>query len=328
MKQLRLLKILSIVRSFVFSAVNKEFLIFLFFLALSGGFWLLTALNETYEKDFIVPVHMANLPKDVVITSNDEDVVRVTLRDKGFAIMGYLYTERLRPIVLNFANYANKSRGKGVIPAADIQKQLYTQLSGSTKIVAVKPERLEFFFNYGQSKRVPIRLAGTIKPGDQRYLADYKFFPQFVTVYASNKALDSIKEVRTEDLNITNFSDTIVETVELHRIEGVKIVPSVVRLALYPDVLTEESIEVPISAENLPPDKVLRTFPSKVKVHFIVGVSRVRSITADAFKVAANYAELVEHPADKCTLYLRKAPPGVRKVRLEINQVDYLIEQK
>ena len=74
----------------------------MFFLGLSGGFWLLATLNETYEKDFIVPIHLTNLPKDVVITSNDDDVVRVTLRDKGFTIMGYLYTERLRPIVLNF----------------------------------------------------------------------------------------------------------------------------------------------------------------------------------------------------------------------------------
>ena len=328
MKPLRLLKIYSIVRSFVFSTVNKEFLIFLFFLGLSGGFWLLATLNETYEKDFIVPIHLTNLPKDVVITSNDDDVVRVTLRDKGFTIMGYLYTERLRPIVLNFANYANKSRGKGVIPAADIQKQLYTHLSGSTKIVAVKPDKLEFFFNYGESKRVPVRLLGNIQPGDQRYLANYKFIPEYVTVYAHNKELRNIKEVQTEELNIVNFSDTIVQTVALHRIEGVKIVPSTVRLALYPDVLTEESVEVPVSAENLPGDKVLRTFPSKVKVHFIVGVSRVRSIKADAFKVVVNYADLVNQPADKCTLYLRKVPQGVRKARLEINQVDYLIEQK
>lgn len=328
MKPLRLLKIYSIVRSFVFSTVNKEFLIFLFFLGLSGGFWLLATLNETYEKDFIVPIHLTNLPKDVVITSNDDDVVRVTLRDKGFTIMGYLYTERLRPIVLNFANYANKSRGKGVIPAADIQKQLYTHLSGSTKIVSVKPDKLEFFFNYGESKRVPVRLLGNIQPGDQRYLANYKFIPEYVTVYANNKELRSIKEVQTEELNIVNFSDTMVQTVALHRIEGVKIVPSTVRLALYPDVLTEESVEVPVSAENLPGDKVLRTFPSKVKVHFIVGVSRVRSIKADAFKVVVNYADLVNQPADKCTLYLRKVPQGVRKARLEINHVDYLIEQK
>ena len=40
---------LKIVRGFLFTLVNKEFLIFLFFLLLSGIFWLLMTLNETYE---------------------------------------------------------------------------------------------------------------------------------------------------------------------------------------------------------------------------------------------------------------------------------------
>ena len=44
----RILKsIYSIVRNSFFNIVNKEFLIFLFFLALSGAFWLLLALNDT-----------------------------------------------------------------------------------------------------------------------------------------------------------------------------------------------------------------------------------------------------------------------------------------
>ena len=48
----RILKsIYSIVRNSFFNIVNKEFLIFLFFLALSGAFWLLLALNDTYEKE-------------------------------------------------------------------------------------------------------------------------------------------------------------------------------------------------------------------------------------------------------------------------------------
>ena len=60
--------------------------------------------------------------------------------------------------------------------------------------------------------------------------------------------------------------DTIQQTVELQTIKGVKIVPNTVKLTLYPDILTEEAIEVPITAVNMPQGKVLRTFPSRVKV--------------------------------------------------------------
>ena len=328
MKRPRLLKVYAFVRNFMFSSVNKEFLIFLFFLALSGGFWLLAALNETYEKEFLLPVRLANVPKNVVITSNEDDVVRVTLRDKGFTMMAYLYSQQLRPVLLNYSNYANKKTGRGIIPTAEIQKQLYTQLYGSTKIVSVKPDRVEFSFNYGESKRVPIRMAGVVSPGERRYLSDLKFMPSFVTIYANRRLLDSIKAVYTEDLHIVNFSDTISRLVSLRRIEGVKVIPNKVKLMLYPDVLTEESIEVPVMAIHLPADKVLRTFPSRVKVHFTIGVSSVRSIRSDAFSVVADYAELAAHPSEKCTLYLKTIPQGARNARLEIEQVDYLIEQK
>ena len=46
----RLTQIFKVVRNFLFSSVNKEFLIFLFFLFLSSVFWLMMTLNETNEK--------------------------------------------------------------------------------------------------------------------------------------------------------------------------------------------------------------------------------------------------------------------------------------
>lgn len=328
MKEFRLPKIYTFIRGFMFSSVNKEFLIFLFFLALSGGFWLLATLNETYEKDFYVPVHITNIPKNVVITTNEEDTVRVTLKDKGFTIMAYLYSHKLQPVLINYGSYARKKAGKGVVPVADIQKQLYSQLYSSTKIVGAKPDKVEFYFNYGESKRVPIRMFGNVVPGERRYLAGYSFMPDYVTVYANKHMLDSIKVVYTEELNIINFNDTIVTTVSLSKIPGVRIEPAQVKMALYPDILTEEAVEVIISSINMPEGKVLRTFPSKVKVHFTVGVNVVRSIKPENFKVVVNYDELAAKPSEKCTLHLVNVPRGVKNSRLEISQVDYLIEQK
>ena len=43
-------RLASIFRNLLFSMFNKEFLIFLFFLLLSGAFWLVMTLNETYER--------------------------------------------------------------------------------------------------------------------------------------------------------------------------------------------------------------------------------------------------------------------------------------
>ena len=312
----------------MFSIVNKEFLIFLSFLVLSGVFWLLMVLNETTEREYSVPVRIANVPRNVVMTTDVQDTVRVTLRDKGFTLFANWYRDCFGPIKLNFSNYANKKTGKGVILQGDIQKVLMQRIYGSTKVVSVRPDKLEFFFNYGISKRVPVRLNGHISPGKNYYLARTQFSPENVTVYATKDILDSISYVSTEYLNLENFEDTVVQMVNLKTIRGVKVVPTQTQVTLYPDILTEETIDVPITAVGMPSGKVLRTFPPRVKVSFVAGASLIRNIKPEQFKVVVNYEEVASHPSDKCNIYLRQVPHGVSMPRLEVSQVDYLIEQQ
>ena len=315
-------------RNFLFRWVNKEFLVFLFFLALSSIFWLMMTLNETYEQEICVPAHLVNVPKNAVITTDIEDSVHVTVRDKGYTLITYMYGDRVPQIKINFNTYANRQGGYGTVSASELQKFLYQRLGGSSKIVSVKPDHLEFYFNYGQSKHVPVHLNGYIVPDKSYYLARTKFWPEVVTVYASRKILDSIKYISTEPLRIVNFADTVIREVPLVRIKGVKTVPSRVRVGLFPDIMTEESIEVPIRPINVPDGKVLRTFPSKVRIRFTVGASMFRNVQKNHFTVVADYNDIMGNTTSKCRIYLRESPHGVRNPHLEIDQVDYLVEQR
>ena len=225
----RLTQILRVVRNFLFSSVNKEFLIFLFFLFLSSVFWLMMTLNETYEKEISVPVRLVGVPKNAVLTTEMEDTVRVTVRDKGFALASYIYGEGVKPVSVNFQTYANRQTGQGMVPAADLMKMV-TQRFSMSKVVQVKPDKLDFYFNFGLSRRLPVRMAGYVVPGKSYYLARTQFWPDQVTVYANKRTLDSLRFVKTVPINITNFGDTVIRTVELEKIKGVKIVPILLRL--------------------------------------------------------------------------------------------------
>lgn len=321
------LHILKLIRNFLFGWMNREFLIFLFFLILSGAFWLLMALNETYEKEIEIPVQLVEIPKNVVLTSDTTTNVRVMVRDKGFSIIAYLYGNKIRPIRVGFKSYAKKT-GTGIITSTELQKLIARQLFNSSNIVSLKPDKYDFFYNYGLKKRMPVKLVGKIVPGQSYYLSKILFAPDSVDVYASREMLDSIKHVNTEPLNISNLTDTVVRDVALYKIKGVKYVPEKVRISICPDILTEENCEVPIEAVNMPDGKILRTFPSRVTVTFTVGASIFRSITPDRFKVVADYNELMANPSDKCNIYLRSVPHGVRNARLSVNKVDYLIEEQ
>lgn len=324
----RLTQIINMVRNFLFSSANREFLTFFFFLVLSTIFWLMTALNETYEREIGVPAYLVNIPKNVVVTSDMEDTVRVTVRDKGFALLAYTYGEGIRPINVNFQSAITRQSGYGVVSSQELMKMINQRFSGSSKIVQVKPDRLDFHYNYGLSRQVSVKMAGHVVPGKSFYLARTRFWPEKVTVYGSKQALDSLRFVKTVPINITNFNDTVLRTVALETIKGVKIVPNTVRIGLYPDILTEENIEVPITAVNMPEGKVLRTFPQRVTVNFIVGASMFRSISPEQFAVVVDYNEIIDHPSDKCSIHLRETPQGVRNARLKMTQVDYLIEEQ
>ena len=316
--------ILKAVRNFLFSGLNKEFLIFLFFLALSGIFWLMMTLNETMEREFKIPVRLTGVPRNAVMTGELVDTVRVTIKDKGFTLVTYDF----RPLTFRFSSYADEDTGEGVVPVADVQKQVLSQMYGSSKLLQLKPGKFDFYFTYGSSKKVPVVFRGKITTHKSYYLAHTEFNPSMVTVYANKQQLDQLQAVEIEPFNYRNLQDTIRQMVKIKKIRGVKIVPPMVRISVYPDVLTEESVEVPVTAINMPPGMVLRTFPSKVTVRFTIGASLFRTIKPSLFKVVVDYEELAANPSDKCTLQLRSVPRSVSKASLEMDRVDYLLEQQ
>ncbi len=318
-------RIFSFVRNFLSTIVNKEFLIFLFFLSVSGLFWLVITVTETYEREFSVPLRLVNVPKDIVVTSEVDDTVKVTIRDKGYILLAYKYTLTDDPISIDYKLHAPKDE-KSTVSASELQKLIYQQLSKSSRIISLKPDRLVYYFTRGKSKTVPLRLNGKIVMGQSHYVSRIVFSPERVDVYARKSLLDSIHYAFTENMVISNLTDTIVRTVALKKVLGAKFVPSEVKVTIYPDILTEANVEVPITAVNMPEGKTLRTFPSRVKVLFVAGVGNVRNISANQFRVEADYSDIEAHPSEKCSLSLVAMPQGVRNPRLEISEVDYLIE--
>ena len=312
----------------MFSKINKELLIFLFFLALSGIFWLSLTLNDTYEQEFAIPVSIIDVPKNAVLTSDEVHTVKMTIRDKGIVLTAYHYGDYLKNINLHFRNYT-RNNGTGSISAQDLQKVVYQRLLSSSKIVSIKPEKMEFYYNYGSKKQVPIRWSGRVIPEELYFISRVEYSPDSVTVYASDEKLDSINMVYTEPLNYANFRDTLTVNCHLSKLKGVKMVPDHVQVSFFTDVLTEERIEgIPIKGINMPEGKVLRTFPAKVTVSFVTGVSVYRNLRPEDFLVVADYQEIKQSPSEKCRIYLKNVPAGISRAKLETSLVDYLIESQ
>jgi hypothetical protein len=307
--------------------MNKQFFVFLFFLFLSAVFWLIITLNDTYEQELKVPVRIVNIPKNVVLTSAAVDTVKATVRDKGWMFLSYLYGEKKYEVKLNYKNY-DRGNGGGMTSASELKRLVEQTLESTSKVTAIKPERLEFFYNNGERKRVPVQWTGRVIPEQLYFISQVAYKPDSVDVYASKEKLDSIRYVYSEPLNYVGFHDTLTVSCRLAHDTDVKVMPEHISISVFTDVLTEENISVPIQCINLPKGKVLRTFPAKVKVNFVAGAAQIRTLNPEEFVVVADYAEIMEKPSEKCNLYLNTVPQGISRAKLSTKQVDYLIEEE
>ena len=132
----------TIVKNFLLSNINKQLFTFMFFLTLSAIFWLILTLNEDYEKELKIPVRIVNLPRNVMLTSASIDTVRATVNDKGWVLLNYMFGEYKQQVKIDFKSY-DKTYGKGIVPNADLKRAIEQCLESSSKVTAVKPEKLE-----------------------------------------------------------------------------------------------------------------------------------------------------------------------------------------
>lgn len=314
------------IRNFLLNQNSREFLIFLFFLFIAGAFWLLQTLNNDYEAELSIPVRMKGVPNNIVLTSEPPSELRIKVKDKGTVLLNYMLGKSFYPVNLDFNDYP-RSNNHVRIFASEFEKKILSQLNASTRLLSIKPDTLEYIYSTGKSKLVPVRLQGKVVAARQYYISDTLYSPDSVLVYAPKKILDTITAAYTERLDLEGIADTLKQRIALAAVKGVKYVPGTVDLTFPVDIYTEKTVEVPVHGINFPADKLLRTFPSKVKITFQVGLGRFRDIKANDFVLNVSYEELIKLGSDKYTVKLKSLPVGVSHVRIVPAQVDFLIEQ-
>ena len=321
------IRTLEKIRSFLLAKKSREFLIFLFFVFVSFSFWLLQVLNDDYETELSVPLKMKNVPENVVLTSELPKEIKVRLHDRGTVLVNYLFGQTIYPVVVDFNDYSEKGSQVRFLTST-LNKRIVSQLSQSTKVLSVKPDTLEFIYTRGEGKKVPVKLRGEVKAQRQYYISDIVYSPDSVMVYAPKEILDTITSAFTESVYLENIEDTVHHRVALMPVKGARFAPLHNDVTFLVDVYSEKTVEVPIRGINFPNDKILRTFPSKIQVTFQIGLSQFKNVNAEDFVIVVDYEQLRNNKTEKCKPVLMQAPVNVNHVRMNPQEIEYIIEQK
>ena len=315
------------IKAFLLSKQCKEALIFLFFVLVASAFWLLQTLDGTFQTELNVPLRLKNVPKDVVLTSDFPDNVQIKVEDRGTVLLNYLLGRTFFPITFDFRDYLDK--GNHVrISSTELLKKVSTQLNVSTKLISIRPDTLDFVYTRGKARKIPIRLDASLQAGQRYYVAAIKLRPDSALVYAPQGVLDTLSAVYTRKVNMNNISDSADFRVELIKVKEAKLIPSYADVAVYVDMYSEKTVEVPVVGINFPAGKVLRTFPSKVQVTFQVGLRSFKAVHASDFFIGVTYEDVLRAKEDKLYLSVKGYPDNVNHIRINPVSVDYLIEQQ
>jgi hypothetical protein len=323
-----LAKIWVRIRNIFFGKKSHEFFVFLFFFVVSAGFWLLQTLNETFETEISVPLALKNVPEKVHVTTNLPSQIHVTIRDRGTTLIRFFRYSVQNALEVDFEKYdAGLSNARVQVPITDVQRMIHSQLGVTSHVIAVRPDTLEYYYNRGIARRLPVKVCGSISASPQNYIQSMNISEDSVLVYAPNNVLDTMQYAYTQAVNLLGLKENVTQNVSFRRMKGVEYVPSMVEMTTFVGYYAEKTVEVPIIGLNFPGDKELRTFPSRAKVTFRVESGQYQRITSDNFVLAITYEELLQNPSDKYRLHLKSLPEGVTNARISPQEVDYLIEK-
>ena len=233
----------------------KDILVFFAALVVALGFWVLQRLNDTFEMEVRVPLSLTGVPRGVTLTTPLPSFVRVTLRDRGTQLMNYM-RHHMKPVTLEFSLYDDGgATGRGYVPIADVQHAINAQMLTSTQIQRITPDTLEFFYNRGLHRRLPVRLSGTAETTERNYLHSITFSPDSVIVYAPALVLDTMKHAYTEETHISSIEEDYVDNLRLRPMRGVKYEPDVVQMTAHVDYYTEKTSPSPLSESTSRPTR-------------------------------------------------------------------------
>lgn len=313
----------------LFGDTSREILVFFFFLVVSTGFWILQALDETFEMEVTFPLELTDVPQDVVITSPLPNEVTVKLRDRGTSLIHY-WNRKQEPIEISFETYDNGvNYGHCVVTPTELMKDINDRLLSTSKILSARPDTVDFYYNHGMHKTVPAKIQGTIESWPQAYVQNIKIEPHEVTVYASPLILDTLKAVYTKTISINGMRSDSTFTSSLRPIKGAKMTPSKVTVSVNLDTYMEKSVVVPITSANFPGGKTLKPFPSQVTITYTSGYEQGKELTEKDFPIVVTYEELLklQHEGEsQLPIHLKRLPRGVFNIRISPETVDYLIE--
>lgn len=307
---------------------NSKLKIFLFFLALSFFFWIIIKLSEVYRYDVKFKVNYIDYPSKLLLQKEPSNEIILSLETVGFNLLRYRIKERKIDFSLaDIVKHKNKKHTYYIITDSNF-KFIQSQFSADIEVLNIKPDTLFFEFGKKFSKKVKVisQVELEFKPGFN-IVNDIQIEPALVSISGPEGVVDSIEEIKTRIIKISNIYKSFEKKLPLVVPENITVKPTEVVIKAKVDKFTQGTFTLPIEVINVPRNVLITTYPKEVKVIYTVPFSDYNKIVPESFKVICDYKETQENDLEYLLPKLTDKPVMVSSVRIVPNEIDYLIKK-
>ncbi len=303
---------------------TRSILLYLLFVVISAVFWSFLTFNSDVKLDMEVPVKVS-LPSNVHLLSRVPDTLTVTVSDRGYRFLTYLF-HKTPTVTLRFTDY-NDGNGNFKVDQSHLKKALAAVLNKHASIVSVLPENINIRFTDLPGKKVPVKTDIVVDPREDYTLYGALIQSQdSVLVFSDAKTLSEINEVFTYHVEETELTDTLRRRVLIAPINGAVIEPRAIDIMVPIEQLKSLTRTVKIAVRNAPPGLKMLLFPSDVEVSYRAPLSRVNDETGITVVVDYNSIDMTSI-GNKVNVQIGEMPAAYQDVKLSHDSVEYIIEK-
>lgn len=303
-------------------------LVFLFFLVISAGFWLLQTLQQVTDANFILSITYINQPEQLVIRDSLPGTLTVKALDKGITFLNYSYNKKKPSVQIDLKPLADAG-ATYTVPAQSIEAECQKALPSTAKLISYFPTNIVIHTLPLKEKTVPVIFRGNVSPAKGFMLIDkVQLSPQEVTVYGSQQALDTLDAVYTQNIQVEDIDQSLSRRVELSPPDNMRLKTSAVDLIVKVEESTEKILEVPIIARDFPKNYRLRTFPPSVQIFCRLPLSLYTAVNESLFEASVFYSDTMDDTTSTVPVNITKKPEWINdNYRFTPERVEYLVEE-
>ena len=287
-------------------------------------------MSKQYSLVVTIPVSYTNLPFNKLLTSDLPTHIDITVAGSGYRLFKQALIPFKDTLLLDVSTAVhNANDSVSYLFPSKFASVFSSRLPKNVKLQAIKPDTVYLFFSKSASRRVPIKLNTQINLAAQYRLSEkIKIIPDSVWVTADERTIKKIEAIETEIITLNNISKNTSVDVKLVPLEGrsslsKKQVHVQISVAKY----TERTIELPVLIKNLPANTLIKLFPEKVSVKFMVPLDKYEKTTERLFRVEVDAAMIKNNTSPTLRVYASKYPEWIHNISVVPERIEYIIKK-